>query len=231
MASIASGDDGLPKRKGHKPSSSYSSANSPSKAVDREVDEISYVLDGAASRELCAFSSQEELRDIASRNVQGIYASPVREGDILLNPANPAFDVYEWAKMTLCALDKANVKVRRVSYAFKNLNVSGLGSTINYQATVASVFMIPHQLRGYITGGKKPQMKILSDFEGVVKSGEMLLVLGRPGSGCSTFLRTMAGELHGLTIDEASVVKYSGIIFHSSCVHFMQLIRKRHTSK
>lgn len=52
---------------------------------------------------------------------------------------------------------------------------------------------------------------ILSGFEGVVKSGELLLVLGRPGSGCSTFLRTMAGEVHGLSIDKKSLVHYNGI--------------------
>ena len=36
--------------------------------------------------------------------------------------------------------------------------------------------------------------KILTDFTGLVKPGEMLFVLGRPGSGCSTFLRTAANR-------------------------------------
>lgn len=36
--------------------------------------------------------------------------------------------------------------------------------------------------------------RILSDFTGIVKPGEMLFVLGRPGSGCSTFLRTAANR-------------------------------------
>lgn len=35
---------------------------------------------------------------------------------------------------------------------------------------------------------------ILNDFSGIVRRGEMLLVLGRPGSGCSTFLRTIANR-------------------------------------
>lgn len=35
---------------------------------------------------------------------------------------------------------------------------------------------------------------ILVNFTGIVKPGEMLLVLGRPGSGCSTFLRTVANQ-------------------------------------
>lgn len=35
---------------------------------------------------------------------------------------------------------------------------------------------------------------IIKDFSGIVKDGEMLLVLGRPGSGCSTFLRSLAND-------------------------------------
>lgn len=42
---------------------------------------------------------------------------------------------------------------------------------------------------------KPPKNKtILHDFTGLVRPGEMLLVLGRPGSGCSTFLRTAANR-------------------------------------
>jgi ATP-binding cassette, subfamily G (WHITE), member 2, SNQ2 len=35
---------------------------------------------------------------------------------------------------------------------------------------------------------------LLTNFTGLVKPGEMLLVLGQPGSGCSTFLRTAANQ-------------------------------------
>jgi ATP-binding cassette subfamily G (WHITE) protein 2 (PDR) len=44
-----------------------------------------------------------------------------------------------------------------------------------------------------------------------MKSGEMLIVLGRPGSGCSTLLKTMTGEMHGLQVDEQSTIHYNGI--------------------
>jgi ABC-type hemin transport system ATPase subunit len=38
----------------------------------------------------------------------------------------------------------------------------------------------------------------------------MLVVLGRPGSGCTTFLKTIAGEMHGLNITEDSHINYQG---------------------
>jgi ATP-binding cassette, subfamily G (WHITE), member 2, PDR len=48
---------------------------------------------------------------------------------------------------------------------------------------------------------EKHKIQILRDFDGLVESGEMLVVLGRPGSGCSTFLKTISGEAHGFTVD------------------------------
>ncbi|KAL8834778.1 MAG: hypothetical protein Q9176_007296 [Flavoplaca citrina] len=44
------------------------------------------------------------------------------------------------------------------------------------------------------TSAKTNVRKILTDFTGLVKPGEMLFVLGRPGSGCSTFLRATANR-------------------------------------
>lgn len=34
---------------------------------------------------------------------------------------------------------------------------------------------------------------LLRDFNGTLSPGEMMLVVGRPGSGCSTFLKSLAG--------------------------------------
>lgn len=65
----------------------------------------------------------------------------------------------------------------------------------------------------------------------------MLVVLGRPGSGCTTLLKTISGETHGFFIDEKSEINYQGIPkeqmhrdFRGECmyqaevdVHFPQL--------
>ena len=43
------------------------------------------------------------------------------------------------------------------------------------------------------TGLRKGERYLIKDFSGVVKAGEMMLVVGRPGSGCTTFLKSLAG--------------------------------------
>ena len=42
-------------------------------------------------------------------------------------------------------------------------------------------------------GLRKGERYLLKDFSGLVKAGEMMLVVGRPGSGCTTLLKTLAG--------------------------------------
>lgn len=63
-----------------------------------------------------------------------------------------------------------------------------------------------------LTGRGQTKIQILRDFEGLVRSGEMLVVLGRPGSGCSTLLKTISGETHGFFIDESSNINYQGML-------------------
>ncbi|KAH7382111.1 ABC-transporter [Pyrenochaeta sp. MPI-SDFR-AT-0127] len=132
-------------------------------------------------------------------------------GDPALDPSSPNFDIDKWARTVVRAADKAGVKFRRCSFAFKNLIVSGSGSTACFQSNIASVFMAPFRMHEYVNFEKKPRKVILNGFDGVTKSGEMLLVLGRPGSGCSTFLKAVSGELYGLKVDKNSGFVYNGI--------------------
>ncbi|KAJ5908495.1 hypothetical protein N7495_001177 [Penicillium taxi] len=56
--------------------------------------------------------------------------------------------------------------------------------------------------------GETKSRSLLEDFTGIVNPGEMLLVLGRPGSGCSTFLRTLANRT---SLEVYGDLKYAGI--------------------
>ncbi|KAJ8071471.1 hypothetical protein OCU04_001791 [Sclerotinia nivalis] len=133
----------------------------------------------------------------------------VKMGDSTLDPSSLDFDVYKWTKMMMRLTDENQVIQRRAGIVFKNLKVCGSGSAINVQKDVGSLFMAPLRFREFIT--KAPEKTILNDFNGVLKSGEMLIVLGRPGSGCSTLLKTLTGELYGLDMKQGSEIHYNGI--------------------
>ena len=110
-----------------------------------------------------------------------------------------------------------NEKARCASVAYRSLNVYGFGATTDYQKTFAN-YPLAHLslLKGFFGRLQKSRIDILRGFEGVVSSGEMLLVLGRPGSGCTTFLKTLAGDTHGLYVDKSSRINYQGRGFMSS---------------
>lgn len=57
-------------------------------------------------------------------------------------------------------------------------------------------------------GGKR--RTLIHDVSGVVRDGEMMLVLGRPGSGCSTFLKAVANNRESYASVEGEV-SYGGI--------------------
>jgi ATP-binding cassette subfamily G (WHITE) protein 2 (SNQ2) len=59
-------------------------------------------------------------------------------------------------------------------------------------------------------GSPGEKRKLIHDFTGVVRDGEMLLVLGRPGSGCSTFLKAIANKREAFAGVEGEV-HYGGI--------------------
>ncbi|KAH8805199.1 putative ABC multidrug transporter [Xylogone sp. PMI_703] len=132
-------------------------------------------------------------------------------GDPALDPTSSSFNAEKWARAVCQRADRINVKFRRTSIAFKNLMVSGSAAVTYFQPTVGSIFMTCFRLNEYFSFGNRPEKTILNRFDGILNSGEMLLVLGRPGSGCSTFLKTLSGELHGLNISNDSSVNYNGI--------------------
>ncbi|KAI8318413.1 hypothetical protein GQ54DRAFT_266942 [Martensiomyces pterosporus] len=60
-----------------------------------------------------------------------------------------------------------------------------------------------------LTGGRRKKL-LLSNISGEVKDGEMLLVLGRPGSGCSTLLRVLGNQRKSYTKIDGTV-SYGGL--------------------
>jgi len=87
--------------------------------------------------------------------------------------------------------DERQIIKRRAGVVWKNLKVCGSGSAISLQQTVGSPFLTPFRLGEVFSKG--PEKTILNEFNGLLKTGEMLVVLGRPGSGCkSDFSQTEA---------------------------------------
>ncbi|KAF9887930.1 hypothetical protein FE257_009452 [Aspergillus nanangensis] len=137
----------------------------------------------------------------------------VDDPESTVNPHSAKFKARDWMKMLLAikSRDPDRYPDRTAGVAFKNLNVHGFGSPTDYQKDVLNSVMEIATMARKMVGMKMQRIQILREFDGLVKSGEMLVVLGRPGSGCSTLLKTIAGEMNGIEMSEESVLNYQGI--------------------
>ncbi|PKX99341.1 pleiotropic drug resistance family ABC transporter [Aspergillus novofumigatus IBT 16806] len=131
-----------------------------------------------------------------------------------LDPNSDKFNSRKWMKnlLHIKTRDPDRYPRRTAGVSFRNLNAYGYGTAADYQADVANMWLKGFGwLRSMLGCRDRVRIDILRNFEGFVRSGEMLVVLGRPGSGCSTFLKTIAGETHGLWLDEGSHIQYEGV--------------------
>lgn len=109
---------------------------------------------------------------------------------------------------------------RELGVTWQNLTVEAVSADAAIHENVGSQFNIPQLIKE--SRHKRPMKTILDNSHGCVKPGEMLLVLGRPGSGCTTLLNMLANKRRGyssvtgdvfygsMTADEAK--KYRGQI-------------------
>ncbi|KAL2015963.1 hypothetical protein VTK56DRAFT_4498 [Thermocarpiscus australiensis] len=154
------------------------------------------------------YTSQSHADVAPGTNVFSI-ASEDKESP--LNPNGPNFNARTWAKAVVNMVSGEGHQFRTTGVAFQNLNVYGFGTPTDYQKDVVNVWLEAVGLVRRLTGHGKRRIDILRDFDGLVRQGEMLVVLGPPGSGCTTFLKTIAGDYNGIFIDDKSYFNYQGM--------------------
>ena len=120
---------------------------------------------------------------------------------------------------------EAGIIPKKIGISFRDLTVSGYAGTgwilvETFPQKLLTLFGwdIVKYAQGFLAPA--PQAKpIIQGFNGVVKPGEMLLVLGKPGSGASTFLRALTNQLRAYTKIDGDV-NYAGLPFELALGQF-----------
>ncbi|EXJ88084.1 hypothetical protein A1O1_05012 [Capronia coronata CBS 617.96] len=133
-----------------------------------------------------------------------------------LNPSGNKFNARAWAQNVAKVARESGLDFRRTGLCFQNLNVFGYGTAADFQKDVTNIWLalpgiIARQLMPGSSMSGRTRLDVLHQFDGILRPGEMCVVLGPPGSGCSTFLKTISGDRNGLHVGENSYFNYQGI--------------------
>lgn len=169
------------------------SESGPAGLTDKEITHLAQQL----TRESTQFSALDDLENpFVEKNE---FSS--------LNPHSSEFKARNWMKnlLALTSRDPERYPERAAGISFRDLSVHGFGSPTDYQKDVLnSVLQIGHLFR-LATGTGRQKIQILRNFDGLVKSGEMLVVLGRPGR-------------YAHTISQIDIIVIEDMLMNSSIV-------------
>ncbi|KAJ5817413.1 CDR ABC transporter [Penicillium robsamsonii] len=175
------------------------------KEEDHDVDRKIRRLASHASRHTVASEVNKPHNDI-------FHPLPGSE----LDPQSSSFSTRAWVE-ALVRYESENLESgrrRKSGISFRNLDVYGFGMSTDYQKSVGNSIL------SLMTQRRKRRIDILHNFEGLVDTGEMLLVLGPPGSGCSTLLKTIAGQMEGLFLSDGVMMNYRGVPSNAMHTYF-----------
>ncbi|KAA8649577.1 uncharacterized protein ATNIH1004_002248 [Aspergillus tanneri] len=137
---------------------------------------------------------------------------PESQDQAHLNPNSSKFRAKDWAREFYNLRFQGGDKPLKAGIAFRNLNVCGYGTPTDYQMSVGNAALKMVGMAAELFGiRRKQRVDILRDIDGLLLPGEQLCVLGPPGSGCSTLLKTIAGDILGLEVQPGSYINYQGI--------------------
>lgn len=156
-----------------------------------------------------AVSIENALEEYSSVKRELSRRSRVESTDLEKGADAQDFDLTDFLTHQHSQQTAAGLKSKNMGVVWKNLKVEGLGADSRSIATNTSV--LSDMLQFWKWGKHQgTDFTILNDNNGFCKPGEMLLVLGRPGAGCSTLLRVLSNMRAAYTNIEGEV-SYGGI--------------------
>ncbi|KAH9929730.1 ABC-transporter [Fomitopsis serialis] len=198
----------------------------------RAPPHVDVVQAEAEFNQLSRALTKRSVSDTPSENEKGEKEHRDVEKDVSILAEEP-FDLRAYLTSSNDANQSAGIQHKHVGVTWEQLQVDvfgGLGHKHGNSCTFADeivkfgltpYYLLKPLVTKLLPASRKqvPTSTIIHPQSGLLKPGEMCLVLGTPGSGCTTFLKTIANErreYHGVYGD----VRYAGIDAHEMAKHY-----------
>lgn len=186
----------------------YNATNSPAENFGTDLER--YETSSSSVSKLIAnpenMSQLESLARVVSTRRMSVPGT--NNVPLIFDPED--FDLNALLKSISQRLDADGVIRKYTGVALTDVSSWGIDATTAYGASVSEVLRSIVAIPSKIMEMKHKKVRpIIRNVNILVKEGELLLVLGRPSSGCSTLLKTIAGEVDQFTKVEGQI-SYSG---------------------
>ncbi|RLV95118.1 Multidrug resistance protein CDR1 [Spathaspora sp. JA1] len=135
-----------------------------------------------------------------------------------LDPNSEDFNAKFWVKnlRKLYESEPDYYKHSTLGLAYRDLRASGVANDSDYQPTVTNAIwkLLVEGFRSVRPVDESRYFDILKPMDAIMRPGEVTVVLGRPGAGCSTLLKTIAASTYGFKVDKNSRISYDGLTPH-----------------
>lgn len=104
------------------------------------------------------------------------------------------------------------IDIRKTGITMEDVTAAGYDNSFLEGRTFADLLFLPYTIFNFLKDMRHRRMRnIIQNVNAFAKPGEMVLVLGRPGSGCSSFLKTASGVTNQFAGGVKGEITYDGV--------------------
>ncbi|CCE65639.1 hypothetical protein TPHA_0M00640 [Tetrapisispora phaffii CBS 4417] len=155
---------------------------------------------------------QDLARTLSHRTTRdGPIEDVLHEIESMANDAEE-FDARKIFSDMVRGANEQGIHIRKAGVIMEKVSAEGVDASTVEGTTFGDILCLPLTIYKGIRAAKQRKMRsILNNVNLLAEPGEMVLVLGRPGAGCSSFLKTAAGEIDQFAGGVVGDISYDGI--------------------
>lgn len=175
------------------------------------VEEGKLFRPGQHDSEVPLTSLDAETTSDINRLARVLSSHTSKEGPFDGKSLNLGFDAQEILSQFVSDASDQGIHLRKTGVVLEDVGTQGVDTSLVESATFGDILRLPVTIYNGIKSQRHKKMRnILQNINLIARPGDMVLVLGRPGAGCSSLLKTAGGIIDQFS-GVSGTVSYDGI--------------------